>query len=87
MFNHISSPQRQRAEHHLSYNRRNESCNRRAEAVEAGSCKKVMTELRVSMDVEEMTDSEHETALVTVVMAEETWTLQAVGTISDGAMW
>ena len=38
------------------------------------------------MDVEEMTDSEHETVLVTVVMAEETWTLQAVGTISTATM-
>ena len=92
VFNHVSSPQRWRAEHRLlSYNRRNESHKRRAEAVGASPCKKVVTKSRESVDVEEMTDSEHETALVTVVMAEETWTLQAVGTIStatmNGAMW
>ena len=92
VFNQVSSPQRRRAEHRLlSYNRRNESRKRRAEAVEASFCKKVMIKSRVSVDVEEMTDSEHETTLVTVVMAEETWTLQAVGTIStatmNGAMW
>ena len=87
MFNHVSSPQRQRAEHCLlSYNRRNESRKRRAEAVEASPCKKVMTESRVSVDVEETTDSEYEKVLATVVMAEETWTIQAVGTISTATM-
>ena len=45
-----------------------------------------MTELRVIVDVEETTDSEHETAPVTVVMPEETWTTQAVGTISTATM-
>ena len=45
-----------------------------------------MTESRVSVDVEEMTDSEHETALATIVIAEETWTIQAVGTISTATM-
>ena len=45
-----------------------------------------MTESRVSMDVEETTDSEYETVLATVVMAEETWTIQAVGSISTATM-
>ena len=57
-----------------------------AEAVEASPCKKVMTESRVSVDVEETTDSEYEKALATVVMAEETWTIQAVGSISTATM-